>query len=141
MAEIKSDYHDPINNALDEGTPCLMGTVSSDNLPEISPKGSVVVYGPETLAYWERSHRGASTNIKGNSRVVFYYRNPDRAESLPQGAALRLYGTASVVDDDTVTNAVYDMMCEREQKADSGRKGHAVMVQVDRVTNLRGDDV
>lgn len=141
MAEIKSDYHDPINNALDDGTPCLMGTVSPDNNPEISPKGSVVVYGPDTLGYWERSHRGASTNIKSNSRVMFYYRNPDRAESLPQGAALRLYGTASVVDDEAVTNAIYDMMPEREQKADSGKKGHAVMVQIDRVTNLRGDDV
>ena len=75
MAEIKSDYHGPINDALDDGTPCLMGTVSPDNTPEISPKGSVVVYGPDTLGYWERSHRGASTNIKSNSRVVFYYRN------------------------------------------------------------------
>jgi hypothetical protein len=32
-------------------------------------------------------------------------------------------------------------MPEREQKADSGRKGHAVMVRIDRVTNLRGEDV
>ena len=141
MAEIKSDYHAPLNNALDDGTPCLMGTVSPDNNPEISPKGSVVVYGPEAVAYWERSHRGASTNIKSNARVVFYYRNPDHAESLPQGAALRLYGTASVIEDEAVTSAVYEMMPEREQKADSGRKGHAVMVQIDRVTNLRGDDV
>ena len=62
-------------------------------------------------------------------------------ENLPQGAALRLYGTASVVEDSEVTNDVYDRMCEREQKADSGRKGHAAMIAVDRITNLRGDDV
>ena len=94
MTEIKSDYHEPLNNALEDGTPCLLGTVSADGLPEISPKGSVVVY-----------------------------------------------GTASVVEDDTIRDAIYDMMPEREQKADSGKKGYAVLVKIDRVTNLRGDDV
>ncbi len=141
MAEIKDNYKEPLENALGDGTPCLVGTVSADNRPEISPKGSVVVYDSENLAYWERSHRGAAANIKNNSHIVVYYRNPERAESLPQGAALRLYGTASVVEDEAVRNTIYDRMPEREQKADSGRKGHAVMVRIDRVTNLRGEDV
>ena len=141
MTEIKADYNGPINNALEDGTPCLVGTVSADDRPEISPKGSVVVYDAETIVYWERSNRGAAANIRANPRVVIYYRNPERAESLPQGAALRLYGTASVVTDDALKNAIYDMIPEREQKADSGRNGHAVMVRIDRVTNLRGDDV
>lgn len=141
MAEINTNYKVPIDNALADGTPCLLGTVSADNRPEISPKGSVVVYDSENLAYWERSLRGAATNIQNNPEIVIYYRNTERAESLPQGAALRLYGTASVVEDETVRNAIYDMIPEREQKADSGRKGHAVLVRIDRVTNLRGDDV
>jgi len=141
MAEIKGDYNEPLNNALEDGTPCLVGTVSADNRPEISPKGSVVVFDAQHIAYWERSHRGASTNLKANPRIVIYYRNPARAESLPQGAALRLYGTASAVTDDALNKAIYDMIPEREQKADSGRKGHAVMVSIDRITNLRGDDV
>ncbi len=141
MAEIKGDYHQLINNALEDGTPCLVGTVSADNGPEISPKGSVIVYDTQTIAYWERSNRGAASNIQTNPRVVIYYRNPDKADSLPQGAAVRLYGTASVVEDDAVNNEIYDMIPEREQKSDSDRNGHAVMVRIDRVTNLRGDDV
>jgi len=141
MAEIKGDYKKPLESALEDGTPCLVGTVSGDNRPEISPKGSIIVYDSGHLAFWERSHRGAEGNIAKNSRVVVYYRNPAHAESLPQGAALRLYGTASVVTDDAVNNEVYDRICEREQKADAGRKGHAVMITIDRVTNLRGDDV
>jgi len=141
MAEMKGDYHAPLNEALEDGTPCLVGTVSADNRPEISPKGSVVVYDSGTIAYWERSNRGAASNVTANPRVVIYYRNPERAVSLPQGAALRLYGTASVVTDDAVNQKVYNMIPEREQKADSGRKGHAVMVKVDRITNLRGEDV
>jgi len=141
MAQIKGEYIEPINNALADGTPCLVGTVSADNRPQISPKGSVVVYDAENIAYWERSQRGAASNIEANPHVVIFYRNLAHSESLPQSAALRLYGTASVVEDDAVENAVYDMIPEREQKADSDRKGHAVMVHVDRVTNLRGDDV
>ena len=141
MAAIKSDYNEPINNGLEDGTPCLVGTVSADNRPEISPKGSVIVYDAENIAFWERSHRGAASNIGANSRVVIYYRNPAHAESLPQGAALRLYGTARVVEDDAINSAIYDRIPEGEQKADSGRKGHAVMVSIDLITNLRGDDV
>ena len=86
IAEIKSDYVKPLENALEDGPPCVLGTVSADNKPEISPKGSVI-------------------------------------------------------EDAAVTTDVYDRMCEREQKADSGRKGHAVMIAIDRITNLRGDDV
>jgi general stress protein 26 len=141
MAEIKSDYVKPLENALEDGTPCVLGTVSADNKPEISPKGSIIVYDSGHLAFWERSHRAAAGNIASNAQVVVYYRNPEHAESLPQGGALRLYGTASVIEDAAVTTDVYDRMCEREQKADSGRKGHAVMIAIDRITNLRGDDV
>ena len=141
MTEIKSDYNAPLQSALEDGTPCLVGTVSADNRPEISPKGSVIVYDSENIAYWERSFRGAAANIKANPELVIFYRNPEHAVSLPQGAALRIYGTASVVDDDAVKNEVYDRMAEREQKSDSGRKGFAVMVRVERVTNLRGEDV
>ena len=141
MAEINEKYRQPVENGLQDGTPCLVSTVSADNRPEISPKGSVIVYDSEHLAYWERSFRGAAANIKANPNVAIYYRNPDHAESLPQGAALRFYGTARVVEDDAVNSAIYDRIPEREQKSDSGRKGHGVMVRIDRITNLRGEDV
>ena len=67
MAEIKSDYVKPLENALEDGTPCVLGTVSADNKPEISPKGSIIVYDSDHLAFWERSHRGAAGNIASNA--------------------------------------------------------------------------
>lgn len=141
MATIKDDYKAPLESALADGTPCLLGTVSADGLPEISPKGSLVVYDGDNVGFWERSHRGAARNIDGNARVVIYYRNPEQAEHLPRGAAIRLYGTASKVTDDAVRDKIYDTMPEGERKADADKTGHAVMVHIDRVTNLRGDDV
>ena len=141
MATIKDDYKGPLESALADGTPCLLGTVSPDGLPEISPKGSIVVYDGDNLAFWERSLRGAARNIAANSRVVVYYRNPAQAEHLPRGAAIRLYGTASVVTDDAVRDQIYDSIPEGERNADADKTGHGVMVSIDRVTNLRGDDV
>lgn len=141
MATIKDDYKGPLESALADGTPCLVGTVSADGLPEISPKGSIVVLDGDNLGYWERSHRGNAANIAANPRVAIYYRNPEQAEHLPRGAAIRLYGSASVVTDDAVRDKIYDTMPEGERKADADKTGHAVIVKIDRVTNLRGDDV
>jgi len=42
-----------INNAWDDGYPCLLATTGKDG-PNISPKGSMVVYDDQHLAYWER---------------------------------------------------------------------------------------
>ncbi len=39
MATIKEEWWEAINSALADGTPCLLGTVSDDGHPQISPKG------------------------------------------------------------------------------------------------------
>ena len=142
MAKIKDEWREAINNALADGTPCLLGTVSENGEPQISPKGSMLVHDENTLAYWERSHRTALRNIRSNARVVVYFRNPGRAEQLPQGAALRFYGTvAMIADAGPEREAVMAKVVKRELDADPGRKGAAVLINVDRVTNLRGEEV
>ena len=40
MATINEEWWEAINGALADGTPCLVGTVSGDGQPQISPKGS-----------------------------------------------------------------------------------------------------
>ncbi len=139
MATIKNEWHEAINNSLEDGAPCLVGTVSADGQPQISPKGSVLVHNETTLAYWERSKRTALDNVTSNPRVVVYFRNPDRAAELPQGAALRFYGTARVLDSGPEREAVMGKVVERELKADPGRTGAAVLIDIDRITDLRGN--
>lgn len=141
MVRINDDIAACINSALEDGTPCLLGTVSADGRPEISPKGSMLVLDPETLAFWERSHRGARGNIGANGRVVVYYRNPAHADKLPRGAALRFYGTARIVEQGPERDAVMGKIVQKELDADPERKGAAVIVAVDRVTDLRGQDM
>ncbi len=141
MATIKEEWWEAINGALADGTPCLLGTVSDDGHPQISPKGSMLVHDAGTLAYWERSKRTALANIQGNQQVVIYYRNPEKAEQLPQGACLRFYGTCRVVEDGPEREAVMGKVVQRELDADKGRTGVAVIIGVDRITNLRGEDL
>ena len=49
-----------IRSAWDDGAPCLLAT-QGPNGPNISPKGSMVVFDDTHLAYWERSKRKAPT--------------------------------------------------------------------------------
>ncbi len=56
-----------IENAWVDGYPCLVATTGKDG-PNISPKGSMIVFDDQHLAYWERSkreqeHVGADTGI------------------------------------------------------------------------------
>lgn len=141
MPTIKEEWREPINNALADGASCLVGTVSEDGQPQISPKGSVMVLDDSTLAYWERSHRTALANVRNNQKLVVYFRNPDKAEVLPQGATLRFYGSARIVESGPERDAVMAKVVKRELDADPGRKGAAVIIKVDRITNLRGDDL
>ena len=141
MATINKEWWEAINGALADGTPCLLGTVSGDGQPQISPKGSMLVHDAGTLAYWERSKRTALANIQGNQNVVVYFRNPEKAEQLPQGACLRFYGTCRVVEDGPEREAVMGKVVQRELDADKGRTGVAVIIDVDRITNLRGEDL
>jgi hypothetical protein len=47
---------DLITKAWDEGHVCLLGTSGKDG-PNISPKGSMIVFDDQHLAYWERSKK------------------------------------------------------------------------------------
>ena len=67
--QITQTIRDLLNSALADGTPCLLGTASKDGHPNISPKGSVVVFDDQTLCYWERSGRGAARRLAENAHV------------------------------------------------------------------------
>ena len=53
---ISHKIKDLILNAWADDHVCLVGTMGKDG-PNISPKGSLVVFDDDHLAYWERSKR------------------------------------------------------------------------------------
>ena len=141
MAKITDVMKALIDNALADGAPCLLGTATREGEPQISPKGSVLVHDDRTLAFWERSKRTSLARLRENPRVVIYYRNPDKADQLPRGAALRFYGTAEILEDGPVRAAVMSKVVPRELESDPDRTGAAILVHVERITDLAGNEL
>ena len=63
-----------IRSAWDNGAPCLLAT-QGPNGPNISPKGSMVIFDDDHLAYWERSKKQALENLGHDKRVCVIYAN------------------------------------------------------------------
>ena len=121
-----------VNNALSDKCPCLLGTSTADGIPQISIKGSVAVYDRETLSYWERARRSALKNISENPNVVIFYRNPEKRINW------RFHGTATVHESGEVRDSVMAITPQAELDRDPERTGIAVLVRVDRITELSG---
>src|SRR5450830_1420469 len=63
-----------IRNAWDDGYPCLLATVGRQG-PNITPKGSMIVYDDAHLAWWERSKHAVLENLGFEARVCVMYAN------------------------------------------------------------------
>jgi hypothetical protein len=107
--------------------------VSKSGEPQISPKGSVLVYDDETLAYWERAKRSALQNVGENPNVVIYYNH--QAKRL----RWRFHGKATVYEDGPIRQEVIDRCVQEELDRDPGLLGVAVLVKIDKITELSGN--
>lgn len=133
MIHLTEEMRDAINNALADGTPVVVATASPDGRPDLAFKGSVLVWDPEHLAYWERSRGETLRNLEANPHICLLYRNPQR------GLAWRFYGIAELHPDGDLRARIMERVVPAELERDPERKGVAVLIRVDRV--LRGRDV
>ena len=133
MIDLTDEMKERLDTALADGYSCLVGTASKDGEPQISPKGSVMVFDRESLAYWERSKRSALDNVAENPHVVIYFNN--QAERV----RWRFHGKAIVYEDGPIRQEVMDRCVQAELDRDPDRLGVAVLVKVDRITELSGN--
>ena len=133
MILITDEMKENVEVALADGYSCLLGSVSKGGEPQISPKGSVMVYDDDTLAYWERAKRSALQNVGENPSVVIYYNH--------QGNRLRwrFHGKATVYEDGPICQEVMDRCVQAELDRDPERLGVAVLVKIDKITELSGN--
>ena len=140
MIKMTELMRDLLNNALADGTPCLVGTATKDGHPQISPKGSVVVFNDDTLCYWERSNRGAARHVSENPHITIFYRNAARIKEIPYRAGcIRFYGDARLVTGGADRDRVWELIPEAERKPDPEKKGTAVLVRVDKIEEISGN--
>ena len=127
------EMRDLLNNALAEGFPCILGTASKDGVPQISMKGSVAVFDDDTLCYWERAKRSALENVGDNPNVVIFYRNPGKRINW------RIHGIAAIHESGEKRDRVLSLTPQAELDRDPDLVGVAVLVKVDRITELSGN--
>ena len=133
MIDMTDEMKELLGSALADRMACLVGTASKDGRPQISPKGSVMVFDKENLAYWERTLRTALDNVAENSQVVIYYNNSETR------VRWRFYGTATVHESGPIREEVMSRTVQAELDRDPDRKGVAVVVKVDLINDLGGN--
>ncbi len=132
MIAIGDDIRNMIDNALANGNPCILATVSADGEPDIGYKGSMMVFDKESLAYWERTRRQHLKNVQENPKVVVLFRDSKTRVNF------RFHGTATLHESGSVRDQVMERTVKDEIDKDPERKGAAVVIRVDRITNLGG---
>ncbi len=91
-----------------------------------------MVFDKESLAYWERTRRQHLKNIQENPRVVVLFRDPKTRVNW------RFHGVATIHESGAVREQVMARVVKDELDKDPERKGLAVVIRVERVTNLSG---
>lgn len=132
MISLTDQMREMIDNALANGSPCILATASAGGEPDIGYKGSMMVFDGESLAYWERTRRQHLKNVQENPRVVVLFRDPKTRFNM------RFHGVATVHQEGPVREQVMARTVKDELDKDPERKGAAVVIRVDKVTNLAG---
>ncbi len=133
MINLTDQMSESVNSALAKGCPCILATVSGSGEPNIGYKGSMMVFDNESLAYWERTRRQHQKNLSENQHVVVLFRDPATRINW------RFHGVATIHESGAVRDQVMAKVVKDELDKDKDRKGLAVVVRIDRVTNLQGE--
>ena len=133
MIDMTGEMQELVDRANADGFACILGTADKDGQPQLSLKGSVMVFDPETLAYWERAKRSALDNVAENPKVVVLYNNREKR------IRWRFYGTAEVHESGPIREAVMSRTVQDELDRDPERLGVAVLIKVDRIAELSGN--
>ncbi len=133
MIDMTGEMQELVDRANGDGFSCTLGTADQNGQPQLSLKGSVMVFDPETLAYWERAKRSALENVAQNPKVVILYNNPERR------IRWRFYGTAVVHESGPIRDAVMSRTVQAELDRDPDRLGVAVLVRVEKISELSGN--
>ncbi|MBX9739522.1 MAG: pyridoxamine 5'-phosphate oxidase family protein [Beijerinckiaceae bacterium] len=130
-----------IQDAWDDGYPCLVGT-EGENGPNISPKGSMMIFDDDHLAYWERSKKTALANVQKDPRVVVVYSNmaAQRDKRLESGI-LRIYGVAELHEAGPIHDAIFARLPPRESTHVGADTGIGVLIKITRAEDVRGKPI
>ena len=130
-----------IRNAWDDGYPCLLATQGREG-PNITPKGSMIVFDDEHLAYWERSKRAVLENLGNDARVCVMYANfKAQRDSVLESGFLRFFGSVVLHESGPVREAIFAKLVPREQTHVGAEAGIGVLIKIDKAIDVRGKPI
>src|SRR3954468_10142853 len=135
---ISQKIRDLIKSAWDDGAPCLVATDGPDG-PNISVKGSMVVYDDDHLAYWERSKKQALVNLGHDQRVCVMYANfKAQRDGVLESGFLRFFGTVELHESGPIREAIFAKLVPREQRHTGAEAGIGVLIRIEKAIDVRG---
>jgi hypothetical protein len=130
-----------IRNAWDDGYPCLMASTGREG-PNITPKGSMIVFDDEHLAYWERSKRAVLDNLGVDARVCVMYANfKAQRDGVLESGFLRFFGSVVLHEQGPVRDAIFAKLVPREQTHVGADAGIGVLIKIEKAIDIRGKPI
>jgi uncharacterized protein len=127
-----------IRNAWDDGYPCLVATHGPLG-PNITPKGSMIVFDDTHLAWWERSKRAVLENLGHDKRVCVMYANfKAQRDGILESGFLRFFGSVELHETGAVREAIFGKLLPREQTHVGAEAGIGVLVRIEKAIDVRG---
>ncbi len=130
-----------ILNAWDDGCPCLLATNGREG-PNITPKGSMIVFDDAHLAYWERSRRAVLENLGADKRVCVMYANfKAQRDGLLESGFLRFFGSAELYESGPLRESIFAKLLPREQTHAGAEAGIGVLIRIEKAIDIRGKPI
>jgi hypothetical protein len=130
-----------IRNAWDDGYPCLLATAGKDG-PNVTPKGSMIVFDDQHLAYWERSKRAVLENLVAEPRVCVLYANfKAQRDGVLESGFVRFFGSVVLHESGPVREAIFAKLLPREQTHAGAEAGIGVLIKIEKAIDIRGKPI
>jgi len=139
MATIPKVLQPHINTAFPANV-CLVGSVLPNGYAQVSPRGSTMVFDDTRIALWERGKGSTNENLTEGTPLTVFFRKPQLREEgvLPKGGIARLYGHARIYRSGPIYDEVWRRLVQPEKDRDPEKKGHAVLIEIERAEDLDG---
>src|SRR5262245_14562072 len=130
-----------IRNAWDDGYTCLVATNGPQG-PNITPKGSMIVFDDGHLAWWERTKRAVLENLGHDKRICVMYANfKAQRDGILDSGFLRFFGSVELHENGPVREAIFAKLLPREQTHAGAEAGIGVLIRIEKAIDVRGKPV
>ncbi len=134
MIQLTEEMTRLVNNAREDGFPCIVASASSDGTPNAGYIGTVLATDESTFVYRDRTMRQPLEHIEENPKVIVLFRNA----TVDAGWKFRC--TATVVRQGDVYDDMTNRLAQSGLISDPGLSGAAIVVlRIDQVLTLFGE--